>query len=73
MTSEEVVLVVRLKGGRRLAGIVSTDGMEPDKEFEGWIEFMGAVTDLKEASAIDDAGARETDVLGGSGSTKEQR
>lgn len=54
MSEHELVLVVRLRRGGSLSGRLATAHGTIEREFQGWIEFLGAVTDARTADESPD-------------------
>ncbi len=43
-----VVIRVRVSATGRFAGTVDEEGAEAPRDFDGWVEFMGAIAELRE-------------------------
>ncbi|MHB1576315.1 MAG: hypothetical protein ACYCX9_07365 [Candidatus Dormibacteria bacterium] len=43
----ELAMYIHIEPGARFAGTVACDGVRRPRHFDGWVEFMGAVADLR--------------------------
>ena len=38
---------IQVEPGARFAGVVACDGVRQPRRFDGWVEFMGVVAELR--------------------------
>ncbi len=38
---------IQVEPGARFAGVVACEGVRQPRRFDGWVEFMGAVAELR--------------------------
>ncbi|MHB8325397.1 MAG: hypothetical protein ACYDEA_12135 [Candidatus Dormibacteria bacterium] len=45
--AQELTMRIQVEPGARFAGVVACDGVRQPRRFDGWVEFMGAVAELR--------------------------